>query len=131
MLNSFFDLTLEVFKKGENSRNAKGSDKSSVNLGPIALFINFKLTTSSGKHLEDINHAQKVSLKYKLITNAKDSDDLSFGFDRDRSKRQQELTDNKNKKRKDHNRIKLKDIFGFAELQHKSTYGLGYKLTLT
>ena len=86
---------------------------------------------SSGKHLEVINHAQKVSLKYKLITIAKDSDDLSFGFNGDRSRRQQDLTDNKIIKRKYHNRIMLKDIFGFAEQQHKATYGLGYKLTLT
>ena len=30
-----------------------------------------------------------------------------------------------------HVRIRLKDVFGFAEHQEKPTYGLGYKLTLT
>ena len=102
-----------------------------VNLGPIALFSNYKLTTSSGKHLEEISHAHIVSLMYKLLTSSKDSDDLSIGFDRNRDKRKRVLTNNKNIKGKYHIRIHLKDIFGYAEYQEKGTYGLGYKLTLT
>ena len=46
------------------------------------------LTTSSGRHLEDISNAHIVSLMYKLITSARGSDDLSIGFDRDRGRRQ-------------------------------------------
>ena len=68
---------------------------------------------------------------YKLITSAKGRDDLSICFDRDRTRRQRELTNNKNIKGKYHVRIYLKDIFGFAEHQEKATYGLGYKLALT
>ena len=34
-----------------------GNDIRLVNLCPIALFSNYKLTTSSGKQLEDISHA--------------------------------------------------------------------------
>ena len=68
---------------------------------------------------------------YKLLTSSKDSDDLSIGFDRNRRKRKNELTNNKTIKGKYHIRIYLKDIFGFAENQEKGTYGLGYKLTLT
>ena len=68
---------------------------------------------------------------YKLITSAKDSDDLSIGFDRSRERRKQELTNNKNIKGKYHLRIMLKDVFGYAECQEKATYGLGYKLSLT
>ena len=102
-----------------------------VNLGPIALFSNYKLTTSSGKHLENIDHAHIVSLMYKLLTSSRGSDDLSIGFDRDGNRRQRELTNNKTQKGKYHVRIYLKDVFGFAEYQHKGTYGLGYKLTLT
>ena len=49
-LNSYLDLTFEIIKKADNSRHANGNDKRLFNLGPIALFINFKLTTSSGKH---------------------------------------------------------------------------------
>ena len=98
---------------------------------PIALFSNFKLTTSSGKHLEDFSHAHLVSLMYKLITSSKISDDLSIGFDRSGARRQDEMTDNKRVKGKYHVRIMLKDVFGFAEHQEKATYGVGYKLTLT
>ena len=71
------------------------------------------------------------SLMYKLITTAKGCDDLSIGFDRDPTRRRNELTNNKNIKGKYHVRIYLKDVFGFAEHQEKATYGLGYKLTLT
>ena len=68
---------------------------------------------------------------YKLLTSSKGFDDLSIGFDRDRTRRRNELTNNKNNKGKYHVRIFLKDIFGYAEYQQKATYGLGYKLTLT
>ena len=47
-----------------------GNDIRIHNLGPSVLFSNFKLTTSSGKHLEDISHAHIVFLMYKLITSA-------------------------------------------------------------
>ena len=89
------------------------------------------MTTSSGKHLEDISHAHLVSLMYKLITSSKDSNDLSIGFDNNRNRRRDELAQNKNIKGKYHVKIMLKDVFGFAECQEKATYGLGYKLTLT
>ena len=131
LLNSYFALSFEVIKRADNSRYANGNDIRRVNLGPIALFSNFKLTTSSGKHLEDISHAHLVSLMYKLITSSKDSNDLSVGFDNNRNRRRDELALNKNIKGKYHLKILLKDIFGFAEHQEKATYGLGYKLTLT
>ena len=62
LLNSYLDLNFEVIKKADNSGYGKGNDLRLVNLVPIALFSNFKITTSSGKHLEDISHAQLVSL---------------------------------------------------------------------
>ena len=68
---------------------------------------------------------------YKLITSSRNSDDLYIGFDRDRGRRQRELTTNKNMKGKNHVTIMLKGMFGFAECQEKGTYGLGYELTLT
>ena len=94
------------------------------------MFSNFKLTTSSGKHLEDINHSHIVSSMYKQITSSKDSNDLSIGFDRSRNRRKNELAQNKNVKGKNNLTFILKDVFGFAEHQEKATYGLGYKLTL-
>ena len=51
---------------------------------------------------------------YKLITSSRGSDDLSIGFDRDRGRRQRELTNNKNVKGNCHVRIFLRDICGFA-----------------
>ena len=68
---------------------------------------------------------------YKLLTSSRGSDDLSVGIERDRNRRQRELTNNKSQKGKYHVRIYLKDVFGFAKYQEKATYGLGYKLTLT
>ena len=79
------------------------------------------MTTSSGKHLEDINHSHIVSLMYKLITSSKDSDDLSIGFGRSGNRRKDELAQNKNVKGKYHLRSLLKDVFGFAEHQEKAT----------
>ena len=131
LLNSYLDLNFDVVHAVTNKRYADGNDIRLVNLGPVALFSNYKLTTSSGKHLEDVGHAHIVSLMYKLITTAKDMNDLSIGFDRDRTRRRNDLTKNKSLKGKYHVRIYLKDIFGYAEHQEKATYGLGYKLTLT
>ena len=131
LLNSYLDLKFEVIKKLDDSRHGNGNDIRLVNLGPIALFSKFNLTTSSGKQLEDINHAHLVSLMFKPITSSKGSDDLSIGFDRSSARRREEITNNKNVKGKFHLRIMIKDVFGFAESQEKATYGLGYKLTLT
>ena len=125
LLNSYNDLNFEVIKKTDDSRYGNGNDIRLVNLGPIALFSNFKLTTSSGKHLQDISHAHLVCLMYKIITSSKNSDDLSIGFDRSSARRRADLTNNKTVKGEHHLRIMLKDVFGFAEHQEKATYGLG------
>ena len=131
LLKSYLDLNFEVNKKADNSRYANGNDIRLVNLRPIASFSNFRLTTSSGKHLEDIIPAQIVSLMYKLTSGATDTNDLSTGFDHSRNRRRDELTSDKNIKSKYHLRIMLKDVFVFAEHQEKATYGLSYKLTIT
>ena len=87
-------MNVEVFKKADISKYANGKHIRLVNLGPIVLFSNFKLTTCSRKHLDD-TRVHIVSLMHKLLTSSKGSDDLSNGFDRDRGRRQQELTNNK------------------------------------
>ena len=56
---------------------------------------------------------------YKLKTSANTSDELSVRFNRERGKKQQELTNNKTIKKFYHYRITLKDVFGFAEQQEK------------
>ena len=131
LLNSYLELNFDVLRADNSNRYLDGNDIRLVNLGPIGLFSNYTLTTSSVKHLENIDHAHIVSLMYKLLTSSKGSDDLSIGFDRDPTRRRNELTNNKNIKGKYHVRIYLKDIFAYAEYQQKATYGLGYKLTLT
>ena len=83
------------------------------------------MTNSSGKHLEDTNLTHIASLMYKLITSARDTNDLFIDFDRDRGRRQQEWSNNKNITGKYHVRIMLKDVFSFAENPEKATYGLG------
>ena len=60
LLNSYLALIFEVVKKNENSRYANGDDIRLVNLGSIALFINFELGTSSGKDLEEFSQAHSV-----------------------------------------------------------------------
>ena len=125
LLNFHLELKFEVIKRTDTSRYANEDDIRLRNLGPITLFSILKLTTNSGKHLEDNNHAHNVSLLYKIISSAKYSDDLPIGFDPDRNRRQNELSINKNMKGKFHVSIMLKDVFGFAEHQEKATYGFG------
>ena len=49
--NSSISLEFEVLKN-DDTRYADGDQISLVNFGPVALFSEAKLTTSSGKHLE-------------------------------------------------------------------------------
>ena len=113
LLNCYIDLNFDVVHGVNNDRYADNNEIRLVNLGPIALFSNYKITTSSGKHLEEVSHAHIVSLMYKLLTTAKGCDDLSIGFDRDRTRRRNKLTNNKNVKAQYHVRIYLKGVFGF------------------
>ena len=131
LLNSYIEIRFDVLKADTSNRYADTDDIRLINLGPIGLFSNYKLTTSSGKHLENIDHAHIVSLMYKLLSLSRDCDDLSIGFHRNRDMRKQELLNNKTQKGKFHNRVYLKDVFGFAEYQEVGTFGLSYRLTLT
>ena len=131
LLNSYIEINFDVLKAASSNRYADTDDIRLINLAPIGLFSIYKLTTSSGKHKENIDHAHIVSLMYKLLSSSRDSDDLSIGFDRSRDKRKRELLNNKTQKRKFHLRIYLKDVLGFAEYQEVGTFGLSYRLTLT
>ena len=48
--NSYISLEFEILKN-DDTRYADGGQISLVNFGPVALFSEVKLTTSSGKHL--------------------------------------------------------------------------------
>ena len=131
LLNSYLELNFDVLHAANNNRYVDANDIRLVNLGAIALFSIYKLTSGSSKHMEEITNAHTACLMYNVITSSKDSDDLSIGFDRNRDRRKRELTNSKNIKGKCHTRIYLKKIFGYAEFQEKGTYGLSYRLILT
>ena len=120
MLNNYIELNFDVLKAATSIRYADTDDIRLINLGPIALFSNYKLTTSSGQHLENIDHAHIVSLMYKSLSSSRDSNDLSIGFNRSRDSRKSELLNNK-----------TQNVFGFAEHQQVGTFGMGYRLILT
>ena len=132
LLNSFLELNFDVLQAAPGNRYADANDIRLINRGVIALFSIYILTTSSGKHLEEIILAHVISLMYKLLSSSIESDDLSIDFDRSRDRRKKrELTNKKNIKGKYQLRIFLKDVFGFCEHQEVASYGLGYKLTTT
>ena len=126
--NSYISLEFEILKN-DDTRYADGDQISLVNFGPVALFSEVKLTTSSGKHLEKVDNLHPISLMYKLLTSNQQTSQLLYGFEESQATRRQELTTNKTEKGTFFVRIKLKDLFGFAD-QEKITYGLGYSLTL-
>ena len=64
LLGSLPRIIFDVLHAATNNRYADGDDIRSVNEGPIALFSNYKLQSSSGKHIEEINHAHIVCLMY-------------------------------------------------------------------
>ena len=102
LLNSYLELNFDVLHAATGNRYADGDDLRLVNLAVNAFFSIYKLTTSSGKHLEEINHAHIVSLLYKLLSSSKGSDELSVCFGRSRDRRKRELTNTKNIKGKYH-----------------------------
>ena len=67
---------------------------------------------------------------HKLISNSRDSDDLSIDFHRNNDVRERQLTNSKTTEGNYFVRIYMKYIFGFEQDQYKCTYGLSYKLTL-
>ena len=52
LLKSYLEINFDVLQATTYNRYVDTSDIRLVNLGPLALFSNYKLTTSSGKHLE-------------------------------------------------------------------------------
>ena len=126
--NSYISLEFEVLKN-DNTRYTNGDEISLVNFGPVGSFSEAKLTTSSGKHLEKVDNLYPNSLMYKLLTSTQQISQLMYGFEECSTIIRQELTNNKTEKENFFVRIKMRDLFGFAD-QEKITYGLGYTLSL-
>ena len=66
-----------------------------VNSGAVALFIKYRLTSSSGKQIEVFDKAHIICWMHKLKSSREDSDDLSISFHRSIEDRQKEVTKNK------------------------------------
>ena len=95
MKDSYQELDFNVtHRAGAHARYADGDHIGLVNLGPIALFNKYRLTSSSGKEIEEIDNAQVVCLMHKLISSNRDSEDSSIGFHRSNAVREKELTNN-------------------------------------
>ena len=92
--NSYISLEFEV-PKNDKTRYTNGDEISLVNFGPVALFSEAKLTTSSGKHLEKIDNLHPISLMIKLLTSGSQTFQLLYGFEESSTIRRQELTNNK------------------------------------
>ena len=59
--NSFNSLEFEVLKN-DNTRYVDGDQIGLVNVGPVALFCEAKLVTSSGEHLEKVDNLHPICL---------------------------------------------------------------------
>ena len=131
MRDSYLELDFSVtHRAGGHARYADGDPIRLINLGPMALFDKFRLTSSAVQKIEEIDKAHVICLMYKLISSSRDSDDLSIVFHRSNGVHERELTIIKTTKGNYRVRIYLKDVFSFAEHQDNCNYGLGCKLTL-
>ena len=63
LLNSYLELGFDVLNALNDNRYVDADVIMLLNLATIALFIEYELTTSNGKHLENIDHAHIFSLK--------------------------------------------------------------------
>ena len=95
--HSFISVEFEVLKN-DDTRDVDNDQVSLVNFGPVALFSEAKLTTSSGKHLEKVDNLHPISLMYKLLTSTYQTSQLLYGFEESTAIRRQELTNNKTEK---------------------------------
>ena len=95
--NSYISVEFEVLKNN-NTRYADGDGISLVNFGPVALFSETKLVTSSGKHLEKVDNLHPFCLMYKLLTSQQQTSQLMYGFEESVTIRRQELTNHKTEK---------------------------------
>ena len=127
MRDSYLELDLNVFHgTGAHARYADGDHIRLVNLGPIAFFNKYRLTSSSGKEIKEIDNAHVVCLMQKLTSSSRDSDYLSTGFHKSNEIRERKLTNIKQTKGNYHLRNYLNDVFNFTEHQVNCSYGLGY-----
>ena len=101
MKDSCVELGFNIGQRaGANDPYADDDQLRLVNLGLIAFFDKYSLTSSSGKEIEKIKTARVICLMHKLISSGRDSDDLSIGFHRSNEARERKLTNNETTKGK-------------------------------
>ena len=96
--NSYMTVDCEVLKHADDTRYVNTDAIGLVNFGPVALFSEAKLTTTSGKHLEKVDNLHVISLMYKLLTSQQQVTELLSGFEESEAIRRLELTNNKTEK---------------------------------
>ena len=127
MKDSYHELDFSVTDRAVGPAGyANGDHIRLVNLGPIAIFNKYRLTSGSGREIEELDKPHVNSLIYKTIKTSKISDDLSIGFHRDITTLKK-LNNNKKSKGVYHARLRFRGVFSFAEHQNDCTYGLGLK----
>ena len=125
--DNYLELDLSVtHRAGAHARFADGDHIRLVKLSPMALFNKYRLTSSSGKEMEEIDNTHVICLIYKVISSSRDSDDLSIDFQGSIEARERELTNNKATESNYHVRFYLNDFCGSASNQDNCTCGLGY-----
>ena len=91
--DSYLELDFNVnASAGGHARYTDGDRIRLLNLGPFALFNEYRLTSSNGN---EIDNAHVVCSVYKLKSSSRDSDDLSVGFRRSIEARERESTNKK------------------------------------
>ena len=95
--HSFINVEFKVLEN-DDTRFNDGDEISLVKFGPIALFSEAKLTTSSGKHLEKVDNLHPICLMYKHLTSSQQISQLMYGFEESTTIRRQELTNKKTEK---------------------------------
>ena len=113
---SYITVDFEVVKNADDTRYVDNDQIALVNLGPVALFSEAKLTTSSGKHLEKVDNLHTICLMHKLLTSQQQTSELLYGFEESVAIRRQELTNIETEKGTFFVKSKLTDLFGFADL---------------
>ena len=73
--NFYFGLEFRELKI-DNTRYANNDQISLVIFGPVALFSEAKLTTASGKHLENVENLHTISLLYNCSTSNQQTNEL-------------------------------------------------------
>ena len=96
--NPYISLEFEVLKN-DITRYADGDQISIMNFGTVALFSEAKMTTSSGKHLEQVDNLHIISIMHKVLTSAQYTSELLYGFEQSEATRRLELTTNKTEKK--------------------------------